>query len=85
MAPPSDTARLARWMLPLLVLCGAWVAQGGVLENDWVRDDAALVRDNPVLHQGLRGLPDVFAPGFVIPPCSEGGAKVESGDSSLPG
>jgi len=62
--PPLPSARasfpgLPPWM-PLLVVAMAWAAQGGVLRNGWVWDDAILVRDGSAVARGLAAIPSLL-------------------------
>jgi tetratricopeptide (TPR) repeat protein len=43
--------------MPLLVVAAAWLAQGAVLGNGWVWDDAVVVRDDPDLARGVAAIP----------------------------
>lgn len=59
--PPSlpRSSGLPPWM-PLLVVAVAWLAQGAVLRNGWVWDDAIVVRDDPTIARGLAAVPELL-------------------------
>ncbi len=66
-SPPAldDTpSRLPAWA-PFLVIVVAWLAQGAVLSNEWVLDDAALVSENPEVLRGPKALRTIFAAGTL--------------------
>jgi tetratricopeptide (TPR) repeat protein len=46
--------------MPLLVVAAAWLAQGAVLGNGWVWDDAVAVRDDPEIARGVASVPSLF-------------------------
>ena len=58
-AGPAGPQRLAPY-LPLLVVAMAWAAQGGVLGNGWVWDDAILVRDGSAVARGFAAIPTLL-------------------------
>ena len=47
--------------MPLLVVAVAWLAQGAVLRNGWVWDDAIVVRDDPTIARGLAAVPELLS------------------------
>ncbi len=64
LAPPSSgsgrpSGGMPPWM-PLVVVAVAWAAQGGVLANGFVWDDAIVVRDDPTIARGFDAIPDLL-------------------------
>ena len=56
---PTSSRRLPPWM-PLVVVAVAWLAQGAVLRNGWVWDDAVVVRDGRAVAEGLAAVPSML-------------------------
>jgi len=46
--------------MPLVVVAAAWAAQGGVLANGFVWDDAIVVRDDPTIARGFDAISDLL-------------------------
>ena len=46
--------------MPLVVVAVAWLAQGAVLRNGWVWDDAVVVRDGRAVAEGLAAVPSML-------------------------
>lgn len=53
--------------MPLLVVAVAWAAQGGVLGNGWVWDDAIVVRDDPTIARGFGAIPRLLSEPWAGP------------------